>query len=133
NLPPRYRSTPLFGEHQSYCVPAAPRCTSLPRRAACERIVHLFARSPSLSSMTSALRIRRELLSLTRPLNLRQRSFRFCPPRCYQASQAGTSSLLRLHLPPRTDCGLGFHLAPQPPASPDSVSGFPGYCAGSLL
>jgi len=47
--------------------------------------------------------------------------------------QAGTSSLLRLHLPPRTYCGLGFHLAPQPPASPDSVSGFPGYCTGSLL
>jgi len=83
--------------------------------------------------MTSALRIRPELLTPTGPLNLRQRSFRFCPPRCYQASQAGTSSLLRLHLPPRTDCGLGFHLAPQPPASPDLVSGFPGYCTGSLL
>ena len=33
-------------------------------------------------------------------------SFRFYPPRCYQVSLAGISSLLRIHLPPHTasDC-----------------------------
>lgn len=60
--------------------------------------------------MTSALRIRPRRLALTSPLNLRQRSSRFYPPHCYQASQAGTSSLLRRHLPPRPRLCLGSHL-----------------------
>jgi len=44
------------------------------------------------------------------PTASKQRSFRFYPPRCYQASLAGTSSLLRVHLPPRTRLNLEFPL-----------------------
>ena len=51
---------------------------------------------------TSPLRILRQLLTILSPLDLRLWSFRFSPPRCYQASLAGTSSLLRAHLPPHT-------------------------------
>jgi len=91
------------------------------------------SRRPSYSLMTSALRVRTGLLTLPSPLNLRQRSFRFYPPHCYQASLAGTSSLLRLHLPPHTRHALGFHLDACPPAELDTVPGFPGYCTGSQL
>ena len=80
-----------------------------------------FVSTPSFSLMTSALRIRPGLLTLPGPLNLRQRSFRFSPPRCYQASPAGTSSLLQRHrsvgpLPPHTRHALGFHLEACLPA-----------------
>ena len=40
------------------------------------------------------------LLACTSPRRPRYGSSRFCPPVCYQLSQAGTSSLLRSHLPP---------------------------------
>jgi hypothetical protein len=42
-----------------------------------------------------------------RPLRTSRRSSRFSPPDCYQLSQAGTSSLLRIHLPP---CTASFDL-----------------------
>ena len=50
------------------------------------------------------------------PMNSAIRSFRFSPPLCYQASQAGTSSLLRTHLPPYTaSLSLGSLLVPHYP------------------
>ncbi len=42
------------------------------------------------------------LLAMASPCRPDYRSFRFYPPHCYQVSQAGTSSLLRIHLPPHT-------------------------------
>jgi hypothetical protein len=36
------------------------------------------------------------------PMNRAIGSSRFCPPHCYQLSQAGISTLLRTHLPPHT-------------------------------
>ena len=50
------------------------------------------------------------------PLISAIRSFRFSPLLCYQASQAGTSSLLRTHLPPYTaSLSLGSLLVPHYP------------------
>jgi hypothetical protein len=49
------------------------------------------------------------LLAFISPCKLCCKSFRFSPPDCYQLSQAGISSLLRIHLPPHTasfDLGL---------------------------
>ncbi len=42
------------------------------------------------------------LLAMVSPCRPDYRSFRFYPPHCYQVSQAGTSTLLRIHLPPPT-------------------------------
>jgi len=55
-------------------------------------------------------------------------SFRFYPPDCYQLSQAGTSSLLRSHLPPHTaSVGLESPLVPRYLATPArTMQGFPG-------
>ena len=44
---------------------------------------------------------------LTPPVEQSRGSSRFSPPDCYQPSQAGTSSLLRIHLPP---CTTAFDL-----------------------
>jgi len=59
-------------------------------------------------------------------------SSRFYPPDCYQLSQAGTSSLLRIHLPPRTASkGLEFPLVPSLPDPStkwiETIRGFPSY------
>ncbi|WP_206747796.1 hypothetical protein, partial [Vibrio breoganii] len=40
----------------------------------------------------------------------------FSPPHHYWASQAVPYSLLRIHLPPRTNISLGFHLKRMSPA-----------------
>ena len=54
------------------------------------------------------------LLSTSGPCELSRRSSRFCPPVCYQLSQAGISSLLRSHLPPHTaSVSLESPLAPS--------------------
>lgn len=50
------------------------------------------------------------LLATINPIELNQWSFRFYPPHCYQLSQAETYSLLRVHLPPRTNIYLEFPL-----------------------
>lgn len=60
---------------------------------------------------TSSLRILNRLLAALSPQDLHLWSFRFYPPHCYQASLAGTSSLLRTHLPPRTLSTLESPLA----------------------
>lgn len=53
-------------------------------------------------------------------------SFRFYPPHCCQASLAGTSSLLRIHLPPHTaSVRLEFPLDFTYPKE-GTVQGFPG-------
>ena len=66
------------------------------------------------------------LLALANPCKPGCRSFRFYPPHCYQASLAGISSLLRIHLPPHTasDC-LESPLDFSYPIS-GTVQGFPG-------
>ncbi len=60
------------------------------------------------------------------------RSSRFSPPVCYQLSQAGTLSLLRNHLPPRTaSTSLEFPLVPVLPdpltVRTWTIRGFPSY------
>ena len=60
------------------------------------------------------------------------RSSRFSPPDCYQLSQAGISSLLRNHLPPRTaSASLEFPLVPVLPdpltVRTWTIRGFPSY------
>ena len=57
------------------------------------------------------------LLAHAGPWQLSARSFRFSPPHCYQLSQAGTSTLLRDHLPPHiASVSLEFPLElPYPP------------------
>ena len=72
------------------------------------------------------------LLACTSPHRPRCGSSRFSPPVCYQLSQAGTSSLLRSHLPPHT---ASFSLeSPLGPPYPyrlmpvGTMQGFPSYC-----
>ena len=72
------------------------------------------------------------LLAFTSPCQQGDRSSRFYPPDCYQLSQAGTSSLLRNHLPPRTASeSLESPLAPSLPAPSTewigTIRGFPSY------
>ena len=72
------------------------------------------------------------LLALTGPCRPSDRSSRFYPPVCYQLSQAGTSSLLRNHLPPRTASnGLESPLVPSLTMSLSvkhgTIRGFPSY------
>ena len=72
------------------------------------------------------------LLALTSPCRSDDRSSRFYPPVCYQLSQAGTSSLLRNHLPPRTASkSLEFPLVPFLLGSltvrAETIRGFPSY------
>ena len=56
------------------------------------------------------------------PANQAARSFRFYPPHCYQASQAGTSSLLRNHLPPHiASVGLELPLEPSYPCNGNNI------------
>jgi len=54
------------------------------------------------------------LLAHISPSGLRRWSFRFCPPVCCQLSSAGTSSLLRIHLPPYTAL-VSLELPLEPP------------------
>ena len=54
------------------------------------------------------------LLAHISPNGLCRWSFRFCPPDCYQLSPAGTSSLLRIHLPPYT-ASVSLELPLEPP------------------
>ena len=55
-------------------------------------------------------------------------SSRFSPPDCYQLSQAGTSSLLRSHLPPCTaSFDLEFPLESPYPQTARTIQGFPSY------
>ena len=99
--------------HYSLCVissasrpvPRRPGLKIPLRRVACTRGVQ---RSPLNNSFmsTSPLRILLPLLVTAVPQDLRSWSFRFYPPRCYQASLAGISSLLRVHLPPHTRAAL---------------------------
>jgi len=72
------------------------------------------------------------LLALTGPCRPGGRSSRFYPPDCYQLSQAGTSSLLRNHLPPRTaskglESPLAPSLLPSPTVRNETIRGFPSY------
>ena len=67
------------------------------------------------------------------PADFSDGSSRFYPPVCYQLSQAGTSSLLRIHLPPRT-ASVRPRVAPcaAPYSRPDrsgieTIRGFPSY------
>ena len=69
----------------------------------------------------------------TAPVDFCDGSSRFYPPVCYQLSQAGTSSLLRIHLPPRT-ASVRPRVAPcaSPYSMPDrsaikTIRGFPSY------
>ncbi len=78
------------------------RRTSPPRRAACSSRTSYPADSVGAFVLTSPLRRPLRFWHLTGPRTSRIRSFRFCPPRRLRASQAEISSLLRVHLPPRT-------------------------------
>jgi hypothetical protein len=73
-----------------------------------------------------------KLLALTSPHRLRCGSSRFSPPVCYQLSQARTSSLLRIHLPPSTaSVSLESPLVPPYPSRfipVGTMQGFPSYC-----
>jgi hypothetical protein len=68
------------------------------------------------------------LLTHIGPRQLGVGSFRVSPPDCYQLSLAGTSTLLRAHLPPRTaSIGLESPLEPlYPLLAKGTVQGFPG-------
>jgi hypothetical protein len=72
------------------------------------------------------------LLACTSPHRPRCGSSRFCPPVCYQLSQAGTSSLLRSLLPPHTaSLNLESPLGPPYPyrlIPVGTIQGFPSYC-----
>lgn len=57
---------------------------------------------PAPFKRTSSLRTTLGLLAPDAPREPGRGSSRFFPPDCYQLSQAGTLSLLRIHLPPRT-------------------------------
>lgn len=71
------------------------------------------------------------LLASVDPIEHYQWSSRFYPPHCYQLSQAETSSLLRVHLPPRTNIYLEFAPCIDTSILPmDLVSGFLGYYTG---
>ena len=69
------------------------------------------------------------LLACTSPHRPRCGSSRFCPPVCYQLSQAGTSSLLRSLLPPHTaSLNLESPLGPPYPYQlipVGTIQGFP--------
>ena len=68
------------------------------------------------------------LLARHRPTSRCWRSSRFCPPHCYQASLAGTSSLLRAHLPPCMSLAgcLSLLLQDRPQrSSPSDDTGLP--------
>ena len=89
---------------------------------------------PARSSFTTSKNIQiyflpshlTRLLTLASPCKPCCRSFRFYPPHCYQLSQAGTSSLLRIHLPPHTASDhLEFPLDFSYPQR-GTVQGFPG-------
>jgi hypothetical protein len=72
------------------------------------------------------------LLALTGPCRSNDRSSRFYPPVCYQLSQAGTSSLLRNHLPPRTasenlESPLVLSLLDTLTENIKTIRGFPSY------
>ena len=72
------------------------------------------------------------LLAHNEPRRPSDRSSRVYPPDCYQLSQAGISSLLRIHLPPRTASkGLEFPLVPSLPDPStkwiETIRGFPSY------
>jgi hypothetical protein len=70
-------------------------------------------------------------LAFTSPHRPRCGSSRFYPPVCYQLSLAGTSSLLRIHLPPHTaSFSLESPLAPPYPfrlIPLGTMQGFPSY------
>ena len=72
------------------------------------------------------------LLACTSPHRPRCGSSRFSPPVCCQLSQAGTSSLLRIHLPPHTaSISLESPLGPPYPyrlMPVGTMQGFPSYC-----
>ena len=58
------------------------------------------------------------LLDISAPDEQAAWSFRFYPPHCYQLSKAGTSSLLRNHLPPHiASVGLELPLVPPYPCN----------------
>ena len=70
---------------------------------------------------------------ITAPAEACGGSSRFYPPDCYQLSQAGTSSLLRIHLPPRTasirpwvpPCARSYSESDR--ANSETIRGFPSY------
>jgi hypothetical protein len=62
---------------------------------------------PAPFKWTSSLHTTSGLLAPGAPRGQGRGSSRFYPPDCYQLSQAGTSSLLRIHLPP---CTASFDL-----------------------
>jgi len=72
-----------------------------------------------------------QLLAYIAPHELSRGSSRFYPPHCYQLSQAGTSSLLRSHLPPHT-ASFGLESPLGPPYlchfRTRTMQGFPSYC-----
>lgn len=84
-------------------------------------------RFPMTFRWASPLRTPAPLLACVGRLGSDRSSFRFCPPHHYWLSLAGTSSLLRDHLPPRTaSFCLEFPLVlPYPPGT---IRGFPSYC-----
>lgn len=85
-----------------------------------------FRLIPKIFSFTSPLRTSRLLLAERDRSESDQSSSRFYPPDCYQLSLAGTSSLLRVHLPP---CTASVRLeSPLDVAYLErTIQGFPSY------
>lgn len=84
-------------------------------------------RFPKTFRWASPLRIPTPLLACVGHLGPDRGSSRFCPPHHCWLSLAGTSSLLRDHLPPRTaSFRLEFPLVLPYPLG--TIRGFPSYC-----
>jgi len=70
---------------------------------------------------------------MTTPVDFCDGASRFYPPDCYQLSQAGTSSRLRIHLPPRTasirprvaSCANSYSTTDR--SGSETIRGFPSY------
>ena len=118
--------TPLSGLRDQIPVPRFP-VQEFPTPSGCLCSIAPCACFPKTFRWASPLRIPMPLLACIGHLELGRGSSRFCPPHHYWLSLAGTSSLLRAHLPPRT---ASFHLeSPLLLHYPlGTIRGFPSYC-----